>query len=48
MKLHGFPMEIKLGIITEDMKKEIINMPSYPDNNCIKLIGDTVVVKLSD
>ena len=48
MKLHGFPMEINLGIITEDMKKEIINMPSYPNNDCIKLIGDTVVVKLSD
>ena len=48
MKLLGFPMDVKLGKITEDMKKEIKTMPSYPNNDCIKLIGDTVVVKLSD
>lgn len=48
MKLFGFPMGIQLGTITDDMKEGIKTMPSYPDNNCIKLIGDTVVVKLSD
>lgn len=48
MKLFGFPMGIQLGTITDDMKKEIINMPSYPNNDCVKLIGDTVVIKLSD
>ena len=48
MKLFGFPMEIQLGTITDDMKKEIKTMPSYPNNESIKLIGDTVVVKLSD
>lgn len=26
----------------------IKTMPSYPNNDCIKLIGDTVVIKLSD
>lgn len=48
MKLHGFPMDIKLGKITDSMKKEIKNMPCYPNNDCVKLIGNTVVVKLSD
>lgn len=48
MKLFGFPMDVKLGKITDNMKKEIKTMPSYPSNDCVKLIGDTVVVKLSD
>lgn len=48
MKLHGLPMDVKLGKITDNMKKEIKTMPSYPSNDCVKLIGDTVVVKLSD
>lgn len=48
MKLFGFPMDVKLGKITDNMKKEIKTMPSYPNNDCVKLIGDTVVVKLSD
>ncbi len=48
MKLFGFPMGIQLGTITDDMKEGIKNMPSYPNNDGIKLIGDTVVVKLSD
>ena len=48
MKLHGFPMDIQVGKITENMTKEIEKMPSYPNNDCIKLIGDTVIVKLSD
>lgn len=48
MKLFGFPMGIQLGTITDDMKEEIKTMPSYPSNDCVKLIGDTVVVKLSD
>lgn len=48
MKLHGFPMDVKLGKITDNMKEEIKTMPSYPSNDCVKLIGDTVVVKLSD
>lgn len=48
MKLFGFPMDVKLGKITDNMKKEIKTMPSYPSNDCVKLIDDTVVVKLSD
>lgn len=41
-------MDVILVKMTKYMKKEIKNMPSYPNNDCIKLIGDTVVVKLSD
>lgn len=48
MKLFGFPMDITLGKITDEMKKEIKKMPSYPSNDCINLIDNTIIVKLSD
>lgn len=48
MKLFGFPMDVTLGKITDEMKKEIKKMPSYPNNESIKLIDNTVIVKLSD
>ena len=48
LKLQGFPMNVSLGDITEDMKKQINQMPAYPDNDCIQLINDTVIVKLSN
>lgn len=48
LMLQGFPMDIQLGNITEDMMKQIHNMPVYPDNECVKLINDTVIVKLSN
>lgn len=49
LKLHGFPMEIEQGSITDDMQNEIKAMPAYPDNECIKLFNNSIVViKLSD
>ena len=48
LKLIGFPMDVKLGKITDNMINEIKNMPSYPNNDCIQLFDNTVIVKLSD
>lgn len=49
LKLYGFPLEIVYGgKIDETMQKEINKMPSYPDNDCVKLIGNILVVKLSN
>ena len=41
-------MDVKLGKITDNMINEIKNMPSYPNNDCIQLFDNTVIVKLSD
>lgn len=48
LKLLGFPAEISLGNITDDMMKQIKKMPAYPDNECVQLINDVVIVKLSN
>lgn len=48
LKLQGFPMDIQLGNITDDMMNNVKDMPVYPDNDCVKLINDTVIVKLSN
>lgn len=48
LKLVGLPYNIQQGTITEDMKKEIEKMPVYPNNDCIKLIGDTIIIKLNN
>ncbi len=48
MQLQGFPMNIQLGHITDDMMKKVKDMPAYPDNNCVNLIDGVVVVKLSN
>ena len=48
LKLQGFPMDIQLGNITDDMMNNVKDMPVYPDNDCVKLINDTVIVKLNN
>lgn len=48
LKLLGFPAEISLGNITDDMMNNVKDMPAYPDNNCMILLNDTVIVKLSN
>lgn len=48
LKLQGFPMDIQLGNITDDMMNNVKDMPAYPDNDCVQLINDTVIVKLSN
>lgn len=48
LKLQGFPMDIQLGNITDDMMNNVKDMPVYPDNDCVNLINDTVIVKLSN
>lgn len=48
LKLHGFPMNVQLGKITDEIKNVIDKMPSYPAEDCIKLYKDTVIVKLGD
>lgn len=48
LKLQGFPMNIQIGNMTDDMMKKVKDMPSYPDNDCVKLIDNTVIVKLSN
>lgn len=45
---QGFPMNIQLGHITDDMMKKVKDMPAYPDNDCVNLIDGVVVVKLSN
>lgn len=47
LKFQGFPMNIQLGHITDDMMKKVKDMPAYPDNECVKLIDGVVIVKLS-
>lgn len=48
LKLQGFPMNIQLGNVTDDIMKKVKDMPAYPDNECVKLIDDVVIVKLSN
>ncbi len=48
LKLLGFPAEISLGNITDDMMNNVKDMPAYPDNDCVQLINDTVIIKLSN
>lgn len=48
LKLQGFPMNIKIGKMTDDMMKKVKDMPAYPDNDCVNLIDGVVVVKLSN
>lgn len=48
LKLQGFPMNIQIGNMTDDMMKKVKDMPSYPDNDCVKLIDNTVIIKLSN
>ena len=48
LKLQGFPMDIQLGNITDDIMNNIKDMPAYPDNDCVQLINDTVIIKLSN
>ena len=48
LKLLGFPAEISLGNITDDMMNNVKDMPAYPDNDCVQLLNDTVIVKLSN
>lgn len=46
LKLHGFPYQVKLSNITDDMWQTIKQLPSYPDKNCIGVYKDTIIVKL--
>lgn len=53
MKLLGFPREVQLGYVakekvTAEIMEEVKNMPVYPNNDCVKLVDDTVLVKLSN
>ena len=49
LKLFGFPMGVSLGDINDDMISQINQMPAYPDNDCIKLFNNSlIVIKLSD
>lgn len=51
MQLEGFPMNVTpvFNIDSQlDIKQKIEKMPVYPNNNCIQLFGDTVVVKLGN
>lgn len=41
-------MNIQIGNMTDDMMKKVKDMPSYPDNDCVKLIDNTVIIKLSN
>lgn len=46
LKLHGFPENVYLGIISDEMDSTINKLSSYPDKNCIGLYKDTIIVKL--
>lgn len=46
LTLHGFPYQVKLGSITNEMQETINKLPAYPDKNCIGIYNDTIIVKL--
>lgn len=46
LKLQGFPMNIQLGNVTDDIMKKMKDIPAYSDNECVEL-DDVVIVKLS-
>lgn len=51
MQLQGFPMSVQPVLnIGQDknIKPKLDVLPAYPDNNCMILLNDTVIIKLSN